>query len=74
MEDLVLVYGCTLVASWAAAVFDDYAADGQISLTCRELNNGGASFHWRNVHGIVEYHDSQLDPVRSPWLRLFAVH
>ena len=32
MEDLVFVYGCTLVTSWAAAAFDDYARDAQVSL------------------------------------------
>ena len=44
MEDLVFVYGCTLVTSWAAAVFDDHAADAQVSLASRTLENGGASF------------------------------
>jgi hypothetical protein len=63
MEDLVFVYGCTLVTSWAAAAFDDNAADAQVSLASRTLNNGGASFVWSNIRGTVEYHDSQLDPV-----------
>jgi hypothetical protein len=44
-EDLVLVYGRTLVTSWAAAVFDDRATEAQISLTSRALNNREASFH-----------------------------
>ena len=66
MEDLVLVYGCTLVTSWAAAAFDDYVADAQISLTTRALNNGGTSFHWANIRGVVEYHGSQVDPICSP--------
>ncbi len=66
MEDLVFVYGCTLVSSWAAAAFDDYVEDAHVSLTCRSLNNGGASFVWTNIRGTVEYHDSQLDPVCSP--------
>ena len=68
MEDLVLVYGCTLVTSWAAAAFDDHAADARVSLTSTALNNGGSSFRWDNIQGIVEYHDSQLellDPVCS---------
>jgi hypothetical protein len=63
MEDLVLVYGCTLVTSWAAAAFDDYDADAQVSLASRTLNNGGASFVWSNIRGTVEFHDSQRDPV-----------
>ncbi|KAH9997547.1 hypothetical protein BJV77DRAFT_1065167 [Russula vinacea] len=63
MEDLVFVYGCTLVTSWAAAAFDDYTADAQVSLASRVVNNGGTSFHWSNIRGTVEYHDScQLDP------------
>jgi hypothetical protein len=66
MEDLVFVYGCTLVTSWAAAAFDDYTADAQVSLASRSLNNRGTSFHWSNIRGTVEYHDScQLDPVCS---------
>jgi hypothetical protein len=76
MEDLVLVYGCTLVTSWAAAAFDDYAADAQVSLASRMLNNGGSSFVWSNYRGTVEYHDSQLellDPVRS-LLVIFTHH
>ena len=61
MEDLVFVYGCTLVTSWAAVAFDDHAMEAQISLTSRAMNNGGSSFHWGNIRGIVEYHDSQLE-------------
>ncbi|KAF8474351.1 hypothetical protein DFH94DRAFT_695423 [Russula ochroleuca] len=62
MDDLILVTGCTMVNSWAAAVFDDYNADAQVSLGSKILNNGGASFVWNNIRGTVEYHDSQLDP------------
>ena len=65
MEELVLVYGCTLVTSWAAAAFDDRVADAQVSLASRTLNHEGASFAWRNIRGTVEYHDSQLDVVCS---------
>jgi hypothetical protein len=68
IEDLVLVYGCTMVTSWAAAAFDDYAAEAQVSLATRTLDNRGASFHWNNYRGTVDYHDSQLellDPVCS---------
>jgi hypothetical protein len=63
MEDLVFVYGCTLVTSWAAAAFDDHAEDAHVSLANRTLKNGGARFVWSNIRGTVEYHDSQLDPV-----------
>ncbi len=64
-EDICFVYGRTMTTSWAAAAFDDYAADAQISLANEPLNNGGVSFQWSNIRGIVEYHDSQLDPVCS---------
>jgi len=63
MEDLVFVYGCTLVPSWAAAAFDDRTGIAQLSLASRTINNGGAGFIWRNIRGTVEYHDSQLNPV-----------
>ena len=65
MEDVVLVYGCTLVTSWAAAAFDDHTGNAQLSLASRTLNNGGAGFIWSNIRGTVEYHDSQVDPVCS---------
>ena len=64
MEDLVLIYGCTLVTSWAAVVFDD-AMEARVSLASRPLNNGGASIVWSNVNGTLEHHDSQLDTVCS---------
>lgn len=66
LEDLVLVYGCTWVNSWAAAAFDDRATEAQISLTSRALNNREACFDWRNIRGAVEYHHGQVDPVCSP--------
>ena len=72
MEDLILVTGCTLVTSWAAAAFD---SDGHmsvdsgattISLEARKSDGGGAEFFWRNIRGNVEYHNSRFDTVRSP--------
>ncbi len=63
MEDLVLIYGCTSVTSWAAVAFDDFARGAQVSLASRTLRNGGSSFVWGNIYGTVERHDSQLDPV-----------
>jgi hypothetical protein len=65
MEDLVFVYGCTLVPSWAAAAFDDRTGNAQLSLASRTLDNGGVGFTWSNIRGTVEYHDSQLNPVCS---------
>jgi hypothetical protein len=73
-EDLVLVYGCTLVSSWAAAAFDDYVADAQVSLTSRTLNNGGASFVWGSIRGTVEYHGCQFEPVCYLLIRLLVAH
>jgi hypothetical protein len=66
MEELILVSGFTLVASWAAAAFVDDTADAKISLAIRKLNNGGASFVWSNIRGNVDYHNSRFDPVSSP--------
>jgi hypothetical protein len=70
MEDLILVTGCTLVTSWAAAAFDNHmSADSDattISLEARKSDGGGAQFFWRNIRGNVEYHNSRFDPVRYP--------
>ena len=67
VEDLILVTGCTLVSSWAAAAFDDTSPIDatSISLDAQKLNGGGAEFSWRNIRGNVEYHNSHFNPVRS---------
>ncbi|KAN0105286.1 hypothetical protein V8E52_011169, partial [Russula decolorans] len=63
MEDLILVSGCTLVTSWAAAAFVDDTMDAEISLAAsRTLNNGGASFVWSNIRGRVLFHNSCFEP------------
>jgi hypothetical protein len=70
MEDLILVTGCTLVKSWAAAAFDSHmSVDSDattISLEARKSDDGGTQFFWRNNRGTVEFHNSRFDPVRSP--------
>jgi hypothetical protein len=66
MEDLILVSGCTLVTTWAAAVFMDHTMSAEISLASRTFSNGGASFVWSNVRGPIVHHNSRFDPVRSP--------
>ena len=71
MEDLILVTGCTLVTSWAAAAFYGHKSESvdpdtaTISLEARKSDDGGAQFFWRNIRGNVEYYNSS-DPVRSP--------
>ena len=65
MEDLILVSGCTLVSSWAAAAFVYNNVEAKISLARRSLSNGGECFVWGNIRGSVEYHDSNINPVRS---------
>ena len=65
MEELILVTGCTLVTSWAAAVFMDNNIEAQISLASNTPNNGGASLVWREIRGPVVYRNSRFDPVRS---------
>ena len=66
MEDLMLVSGCTMVTSWAAALSVDNTLEAEISLESRLHSNRGASFVWSNVRGRVSYHNSCFDPVRSP--------
>jgi hypothetical protein len=69
MEDLILVTGCTLVTSWAAAAFDDYTLPvdtTSISLSAQKSDRGVAHFFWRNTRGNVEYHNSHFNPVCSP--------
>ena len=67
MEDLILVTGCTLTTSWAAAAFDGHmSVDSDamtISLEDRKSDGGGTQFFWRNIRGNVDFRNS---PVRSP--------
>ena len=66
MEDLILISGCTLVTSWAAAASVDNTLESEILLTSRTFSDVGANFVWGNVRGRVSYHNSRYDPVRSP--------
>jgi len=66
MEDLILVSGCTLVTSWAAAAFVDPSMKADISLAVQPSNKDGARFTWSNIHGIVANHNSHSGPVRCP--------
>ena len=59
-EDLVLVSGCTLVSSWAAAAFVDSTMEAKNSLAGRTLSNGAECFVWDNIRGAVEYNE-------APW-------
>jgi hypothetical protein len=59
MEDLILVTGCTMVTSWAAATFVDHSQE--ISLAAQALPSGGAQFNWSRMRGNVPHHDSQHD-------------
>jgi hypothetical protein len=68
MEELILVTGCTLVTSWAAAAFDNNTTSvdaTSISLHAQAFANGGAQFNWSNIHGNIEYQSSHWGPVRS---------
>ena len=60
VEDLILVSGCTLVTSWAAAAFVDDTMDAEISLASRALDKGGSSFVWSNIRGRVLYHNNSF--------------
>jgi hypothetical protein len=70
MESLILVTGCTLVNSWAAAVFFDQ--DSEISLAVQTVPNGGESFKWRRIRGNVPYRNSRT--TQSVSLAVFARH
>ena len=65
MEDLILVSGCMLVTSWAAATFVENTMEARISLASRPLNNVAAIFVWTNNQGPVVHHNGQIDPVCS---------
>ncbi|KAI0000105.1 hypothetical protein BJV74DRAFT_821577 [Russula compacta] len=62
MEDLILVSGCTLVTSWAAAVFVDHSVGAEISLATKPIQGGRESFDWSNSHGTVHYNHCRFDP------------
>ena len=61
-EDLILVTGCTLTKSWAAAAFDGTVSRGEdttaISLEARKSDSGGAQFVWRDIRGNVNHQHS----------------
>lgn len=71
MEDFILVTGCTLVTSWAAAVFDNNQTStvgsdaAAITLDIDKSNRGGAQFFWHSNRGNVYYRNSHFDQVRS---------
>jgi len=62
MEDLILVSGCTLVTSWAAAVFIDPSVKTEVCLAVEPFDNGGARFTWSYIDGIVASHNSHTGP------------
>ena len=63
MEDLILVTGCTLVTSWAAAAFLGRSGAAEVSLI-EKPHQSGLSFEFNNTQGDVERHCSYFDPVR----------
>ena len=74
VEELILVSGCSLVNSWAAAAFVGDAMEAGISLASRTFDNGGASYVWSNVQGRVLYHNCHFEPVRFPCSILNSQH
>ena len=64
MEGLILVSGCTLVSSWAAATFYDDTLDARTSLESIGLPNGGVDFRWGSdmVDPGVAHHNSSGPP------------
>ena len=65
MEDLIFVTGCTLVTSWAAAVFQGRSGTAEVSLIGRPRQNG-IGLEFDNAQGDVKRHCSRFDPVRPP--------
>jgi hypothetical protein len=65
MEDLILITGCTLVTSWAAAAFLGSSETADISMVERPHQNG-TGFEFNNARGGVVYHCSRFDPVSPP--------
>lgn len=59
--DLVLIYGCVLVTSWAAVAFDDFATGAQASP--RAGRSKTEQVYMEQYYGIVECHVNQLDAV-----------
>ena len=66
MEEFILVTGCTLVTSWAAAVFVDDNMEAEISLADTMFNSSGSRFVLDVIQGPVEHRNSFLNRVRSP--------
>jgi hypothetical protein len=64
MEDLILVSGCSLVTSWAAAVFVDHA---EISLAIHPHKSGGEDINWGKIQGPIAHHNRPFDPVCPPY-------
>jgi hypothetical protein len=74
MEDLILVTGCTLVDSWAAAAFVGRSETAEISLVAQTRDKSERSFECSNIRGDVTHHCSYFDLVCFPLFRLLAVH
>jgi len=65
MEDLILITGCTLVASWAAVTFFGRSESVEISLV-KMSDQSDRNFQCNFVQGDGEQHSSRFDPVRYP--------
>lgn len=65
MEDLILVTGYTLVASWAAAAFLGPRAAAEVCLIEKSHQNW-ISLEFNNIQGNVARQCSRFDPVCSP--------
>jgi hypothetical protein len=74
MEDLILITGCTLVDSWAAAAFVGRSETAEISLVAQTGDMSERIFECSNVQGDVTHHCSYFDSVRFPLFHLLAVH
>jgi len=72
MEDLILVTGCTLVDSWAAAAFVGRSETAEISLVAQTRDESERSFECSNIRGDVTHHCGYFDLVCFPLFRVLA--
>jgi hypothetical protein len=64
LEDIILVTGCDLIASWAMAVYTN-PLDPEITLSVQRSEAGGAGFQWSHTS---QPHHNEPNQVRQTCL------
>ena len=70
LEDIILVTGCDLIASWAMAVYMN-PMDPDITLRVQRLPAGSATFHWSHTS---QRHHNEPNQVRQNCLCPFCTN